>query len=488
MKASAFSYARATSVADALQLLGAHGDKAKLLVRRPEPDAGAEPAPARRHRWSISAGSRSCAALPSAGDGLADRRADPPCRDLPARADIAAARAAARAGHRPRRPSRDPQPRHASAAASPMPIPAAELPACTLALGATHRRPGPGRRAARSRRTTSSPACYETALAADEMLTAIEIDPAAPEDACAVLPNWPAAAATTPWSGWPRRRCRSAAPRELRLAFSRSATAPVLAPKRCRPLLGAEVTPAAIAARLRGACRGPRAARRPAGPRRDAAASRPRAAAPGRGALLRPPRSSAGAARDRPDPALGSTVNGERVEARCAPRTQSGRFPARARCAHRHPSRLRARRMRRLHRAARRRHRARLPGARGAGRGLRGRDDRGAVRQRRDRRPAGRVPRPQRAAMRVLHAGNADGGAGPAAARAGRRTADAIREHLSGNYCRCTGYHAIVDAVEATARAPRRRRHDRRRPDVLSALDRPNSYIGAPCRGRTSTA
>ncbi len=29
----------------------------------------------------------------------------------------------------------------------------------------------------------------------------------------------------------------------------------------------------------------------------------------------------------------------------------------------------------------------------------------------------------------------------------------AIREHLSGNYCRCTGYQAIVDATEATARA-----------------------------------
>ena len=25
-----------------------------------------------------------------------------------------------------------------------------------------------------------------------------------------------------------------------------------------------------------------------------------------------------------------------------------------------------------------------------------------------------------------------------------------IREHVSGNYCRCTGYHAIVDAVETT--------------------------------------
>lgn len=30
-----------------------------------------------------------------------------------------------------------------------------------------------------------------------------------------------------------------------------------------------------------------------------------------------------------------------------------------------------------------------------------------------------------------------------------------IREHLSGNYCRCTGYHAIIDAVAATALARR---------------------------------
>jgi aerobic carbon-monoxide dehydrogenase small subunit len=28
-----------------------------------------------------------------------------------------------------------------------------------------------------------------------------------------------------------------------------------------------------------------------------------------------------------------------------------------------------------------------------------------------------------------------------------------IREHISGNYCRCTGYEAIVDAVEAAAAA-----------------------------------
>jgi carbon-monoxide dehydrogenase small subunit len=28
---------------------------------------------------------------------------------------------------------------------------------------------------------------------------------------------------------------------------------------------------------------------------------------------------------------------------------------------------------------------------------------------------------------------------------------EAIREHLSGNYCRCTGYEAIVDAIETVA-------------------------------------
>jgi aerobic carbon-monoxide dehydrogenase small subunit len=36
-------------------------------------------------------------------------------------------------------------------------------------------------------------------------------------------------------------------------------------------------------------------------------------------------------------------------------------------------------------------------------------------------------------------------------AREAKPSRDAIREHLSGNYCRCTGYHAIIDAVEATA-------------------------------------
>ena len=35
--------------------------------------------------------------------------------------------------------------------------------------------------------------------------------------------------------------------------------------------------------------------------------------------------------------------------------------------------------------------------------------------------------------------------------RGGVPSRETIREHLSGNYCRCTGYQAIVDAIEAVA-------------------------------------
>ena len=38
-------------------------------------------------------------------------------------------------------------------------------------------------------------------------------------------------------------------------------------------------------------------------------------------------------------------------------------------------------------------------------------------------------------------------------AAGGSPSREVIRDHLSGNLCRCTGYQAIVDAVEATALA-----------------------------------
>ncbi len=38
-------------------------------------------------------------------------------------------------------------------------------------------------------------------------------------------------------------------------------------------------------------------------------------------------------------------------------------------------------------------------------------------------------------------------------ARGGVPSREKIREQISGNYCRCTGYQAIVDAVESVAQA-----------------------------------
>ena len=38
-------------------------------------------------------------------------------------------------------------------------------------------------------------------------------------------------------------------------------------------------------------------------------------------------------------------------------------------------------------------------------------------------------------------------------ARGGVPSRDEIRAYISGNYCRCTGYHAIVDAVAAVAQS-----------------------------------
>ncbi len=42
-------------------------------------------------------------------------------------------------------------------------------------------------------------------------------------------------------------------------------------------------------------------------------------------------------------------------------------------------------------------------------------------------------------------------------ARGGVPSRDTIREHISGNYCRCTGYQAIVDAIESVAQARAKR-------------------------------
>ena len=37
----------------------------------------------------------------------------------------------------------------------------------------------------------------------------------------------------------------------------------------------------------------------------------------------------------------------------------------------------------------------------------------------------------------------------------GKPSREEIRAHISGNYCRCTGYQAIVDAIEEVIHGPR---------------------------------
>ena len=53
--------------------------------------------------------------------------------------------------------------------------------------------------------------------------------------------------------------------------------------------------------------------------------------------------------------------------------------------------------------------------------------------------------------MRLLHAGH-DHGGGDAARRTTRsRREREIREGISGNFCRCTGYQHIVNAIQHAA-------------------------------------
>lgn len=55
-------------------------------------------------------------------------------------------------------------------------------------------------------------------------------------------------------------------------------------------------------------------------------------------------------------------------------------------------------------------------------------------------------------ATELLEEGGAPGDGGPLAPD-GTPDREAIRAAISGNYCRCTGYHAIVDAIGTTAQA-----------------------------------
>jgi len=141
---------------------------------------------------------------------------------------------------------------------------------------------------------------------------------------------------------------------------------------------------------------------------------------------------------------------------------------------------LRAWRMRRLHRSGERRDHPRMLDARGSDRWCVCPDDRRPVRQRRNRRSASRLSRSQRTAVRLLHAGNADGRARPAeaAARAEPRpdTRSSFRQLLPLHWL--SGDRRCRRGNGAFAKRGRGVTVGSAKTEALLALDRPNSYIG----------
>ena len=83
--------------------------------------------------------------------------------------------------------------------------------------------------------------------------------------------------------------------------------------------------------------------------------------------------------------------------------------------------------------------------------GCRGHDHRGAGEGRRTAPAAGGLLGRARPAVRLLHARHDHGGGQPAERQPAARANSEIREGISGNFCRCTGYQHIVNAIQYAA-------------------------------------
>ena len=85
--------------------------------------------------------------------------------------------------------------------------------------------------------------------------------------------------------------------------------------------------------------------------------------------------------------------------------------------------------------------------------------------------PAAGAARGARPAVRLLHARHRHDHGGLARRKSASRPKTEIREALSGNLCRCTGYHNIVAAVAKAA--ARRRKRDRAMSDERTSSAQP---------------
>src|SRR5260221_4301694 len=167
-------------------------------------------------------------------------------------------------------------------------------------------------------------------------------------------------------------------------------------------------------------------------------------------------------------------------EAQRARAPQPRRFPEDRAGAHRHPRRLRARRVRCVHGARRRRNRPRLPDVRGASGRLHRGHHRRLVRLARDRGAEKRVRPHQRAAVRLLHARRLEGGAGAVA----RRAQSLARAHPGISLRQLLPLHRLPGdrrCDRSRGQGPRRQERSMSEFDETAKtllFDAPNSYVG----------
>jgi carbon-monoxide dehydrogenase medium subunit len=243
MKASAFSYARATSVSDALELLRAHGDRAKVL------SGGQSLMPAMNLRLI------SPELIVDIGD-LAELRGitvtDGVLRIGALTRHVEVARSPEIAAHAPLLAEAIAHVAHPAirnrgtlGGSLAHADPASELPACMLALNATIIVRGQGG----ERRIAVQDFCtgiYETALSPEELLVAVEL-PAAPKNSVHFFQEFARRHGDYAILGLAAQAIIKADTfADLRLAFFAVGDRPVLARAASR-LIGVAITPAVVA-------------------------------------------------------------------------------------------------------------------------------------------------------------------------------------------------------------------------------------------------
>ena len=447
MKASAFSYARATSVANALELLGAHGDRAKVL------SGGQSLMPAMNLRLI------SPALIVDIGE-LAE------LRGIAVKGDILRIGALTRHVDLQRSPevaAHAPLLTEAVAHVAHPAIrnrgtlggslahadPASELPACMVALNATIVVCGSkGER--RIAAVDFFKGIYETGLSPDELLISVEL-PAGRKGSAHFFHEFARRHGDYAIAGLAAQAIIDGGLfADLRLAFFAVGDRPLLASAAQRPDRRRH-HPRRVVGRSGGTWRGTRSPGRPAGVRRDAPASRQGADAALRGRVAWPSRSRCGGDCVTGPVSISLEVNGERVEAHVLPRLNLADFlrehlqltGTHVGCEHgvcgACTVRVDGDIVRSCLMLAVQAHGASVQTIEGLSDSGEVADLQAAFRDRNALQCGYCTPGMLMAAQDLLK-------------QQAEPDREQIREHLSGNYCRCTGYQAIIDAVETTAR------------------------------------